>query len=244
MKMINTKNYFELNGSNVVTFDINTLNNFPLSQKECIILVNLEKDSIIFQKGVQNVLGYDRPNENQENFLLKYCHPDDYDLIEKIISSTLKFSNRNIDQVSENKLFISLRLRKKDKSYVKVFCKISVISTDQNDRISSVLIVMTDVSFMDTDNFVKWNFEARNLNSEEFKKSIYKSFDDIFTVREIEVIKEVCKKIATEEIAKNLFISRHTVATHRKNILKKSKCHSVNELINFCNAIGINTLNE
>ncbi len=64
----------------------------------------------------------------------------------------------------------------------------------------------------------------------------------IFLLKEnLEVIKEVCKKVATDEIAKNLYISKHTVATHRKNILKKSECHSVDELINFCSGIGIDT---
>ncbi len=238
----NAINYSGSKKNRGMTVDVNYLNNYPLNQQECIYLVDLEHDTIAFQKGVQNVLGYDYHDVGQTNFLSLYCHPDDHELIENIVNATLRFSNRYPGKNVKSKLFISLRLRKKDDSYTKIFCKFSVNSTDQRGRIKSILAMLTDVSFMDTDEVVKWTFEASNLNLEKFRKKIYRPFHDFFTQRELEVIKEVCKKVATDEIAKNLFISKHTVSTHRKNILKKSECHSVYELINFCSAIGIDTV--
>lgn len=53
------------------------------------------------------------------------------------------------------------------------------------------------------------------------------------TSREKEILKLVCEECTTEEIAQKLFISVHTVDTHRKNILKKTRCRTIVGLIKF-----------
>lgn len=62
-------------------------------------------------------------------------------------------------------------------------------------------------------------------------------FEDTFSKkmklskREKEVMSLVVDGLNNQEIAAKLFISKHTVQTHRKNIFKKMKVHSVTELI-------------
>lgn len=51
--------------------------------------------------------------------------------------------------------------------------------------------------------------------------------------RELEVIKLLAEGLTSNEIAERLFISEHTVKTHRKNILRKTELHSTHELIKF-----------
>lgn len=53
------------------------------------------------------------------------------------------------------------------------------------------------------------------------------------TQREIEILKLVCEEYTTADIAEKLFISPHTVDTHRKNILKKSGHKTIVGLIKF-----------
>jgi DNA-binding NarL/FixJ family response regulator len=53
------------------------------------------------------------------------------------------------------------------------------------------------------------------------------------TPRELEILKLVTEEKTTAEIAEKLFISVHTVDTHRKNILKKTKCKTIIGLIKF-----------
>ena len=85
---------------------------------------------------------------------------------------------------------------------------------------------------------VEWDINY-NINPIDFKKSVFKEFQNFFTNREIEVIKLIAKNYPTRKIAEKLFISEHTVYSHRKNILKKSNCHNASELIMFCNKIGV-----
>jgi DNA-binding NarL/FixJ family response regulator len=51
--------------------------------------------------------------------------------------------------------------------------------------------------------------------------------------REIMIIKYVAQGLNSAQIAMTLFISEHTVKTHRKNILKKTGTKSTGELVQF-----------
>lgn len=51
--------------------------------------------------------------------------------------------------------------------------------------------------------------------------------------REIEIIKLISQELTTNEIAEKLFISLHTVESHRKNILKKTNCRNIAGLIKY-----------
>jgi DNA-binding CsgD family transcriptional regulator len=53
----------------------------------------------------------------------------------------------------------------------------------------------------------------------------------IFTDREFEIIKLIKEGLNSKLIGEKLFISSHTVDTHRRNILKKADKQSINELI-------------
>jgi DNA-binding CsgD family transcriptional regulator len=54
---------------------------------------------------------------------------------------------------------------------------------------------------------------------------------NIFSGREFEIIKLIEAGMSSEEISQKLFISVHTVNTHRRNVLEKSGKESISELI-------------
>lgn len=53
------------------------------------------------------------------------------------------------------------------------------------------------------------------------KKQDYQKPEEILTKRELEVLKLVSEEFTSQEIADQLFISLHTVETHRKNLMSK-----------------------
>lgn len=57
--------------------------------------------------------------------------------------------------------------------------------------------------------------------------------------REIEVVKLVAKGLIAKEIASELYLSTHTVYTHRKNIMKKLKIGTTSELVLYAVREGI-----
>jgi DNA-binding CsgD family transcriptional regulator len=54
---------------------------------------------------------------------------------------------------------------------------------------------------------------------------------NIFSEREFEIIRLIQQGLESEQIAEKLFLSKHTVNTHRKNILQKSGKTHISELI-------------
>jgi DNA-binding CsgD family transcriptional regulator len=52
-----------------------------------------------------------------------------------------------------------------------------------------------------------------------------------FSDREFEIIQLVGQSLSSEQIAEKLFISTHTVNTHRRNILKKTGKSNISDLI-------------
>jgi len=55
--------------------------------------------------------------------------------------------------------------------------------------------------------------------------------DSIFSDRELEILRFICKGRSNEQIADILFISEKTIATHRRNIMKKAGVNKSTELI-------------
>ena len=51
--------------------------------------------------------------------------------------------------------------------------------------------------------------------------------------REMDVVRLIAEGLNSEEIAKRLFLSEHTIKTHRKNILEKLDLNNTAELISF-----------
>jgi DNA-binding NarL/FixJ family response regulator len=53
------------------------------------------------------------------------------------------------------------------------------------------------------------------------------------TQRELEILQLIAEGLSSRKIAERLFISEHTVSTHRKNVLKRYRMESTMELVAF-----------
>jgi len=218
--------------------DISSINKIPLNQKECVYLLDHVQNKISYNRGFHNVLGYS-DNEIDIDFIKNNHHPDDSEMVNKIFKATIMYCLKNTDNVLNNVLFISYRRKKKDGSYIKVLSEFCFYEINDEGIPTMGLVKITDISFMDTSDVVNWSFQSTNLNKEAFKEQIYKVNNDFFTKREKEIIVEIRKGNTSNQIAKKLMISKHTVSTHRKNIFKKSNKHTTLDLILFCKRKGI-----
>lgn len=80
--------------------------------------------------------------------------------------------------------------------------------------------------------FVKQNLnDIHDRNPEIIRDDFFKK--GILSEREIEIICLIAKGQTEQEIADFLFLSKHTIHTHRKNIMKKLNIHSAVGLVRF-----------
>lgn len=218
--------------------DLNFLKNIEISDSECLYLFSLQQNKILYKKGFTECLGYDEDIISFD-FLTKNIHPDDAELVQRVTKATILYSIDHPDDSINNQLFITYRHKTKKDNYVKILNQVSIFEVDKKGILKTILIRLLNISFLDNTKSVNWIFKAKDLDEVAFKKTVYKSTSDFFTPREMELIYEIIKGFTIKEIGIHLNISVHTVATHRKNILKKSNCHNFIELEVFCRGKGI-----
>ncbi len=71
-------------------------------------------------------------------------------------------------------------------------------------------------------------------------RGIYGNCDPVsLSTREIEILKMIAESNSTKDISKKLFLSVHTVNTHRKNIIKKIGLRNPADLVKFAIKNGL-----
>ena len=214
------------------------IEDLSLSNKECLFTWSPISGKMIQRRGFQNLLGIDDQILTLERFV-SLMHPEDVELVKKIGQAATVQSVEHPKGNNEWMLYVAYRIRKSDGTFIKVLAQISPFQFDKQKRITEFLVRINDISFAGLNGLVEYDFRHPGLNSTEFKKLIYDEAYSLFTPKETEIIKLIGQGKKSQEIAEVLNISKHTVATHRKKIMKKSNCHSKKELMRFCKKNGI-----
>lgn len=68
-------------------------------------------------------------------------------------------------------------------------------------------------------------------NVMQFNEDVEKSTKNSLSIREIEILKLISNGLTNNEIAEKLYLSSHTVATHRKNLMRKLKAKNNVDLV-------------
>ncbi len=82
----------------------------------------------------------------------------------------------------------------------------------------------------------------RNETYYDFEESpieIYDFKEHILSPREKEIIQLISEELTSDQIAKRLFVSRHTVETHRKNIFLKLNVKNIAGMIKKAMHLGV-----
>lgn len=220
------------------TKDYSIFENFPLNDKQCLYVAHWAYEGMIYEKNLEKLTGYTLDEFSPED-LVGFTHPEDRQIVKDITKGVVKHVIETPFNGTDSHLFISFRFLKKDGTYCKILRQSSAFERDKKGRMVSNFSLLTDITFLDTPDRVEWDVQADELNIKAFKSSIYKAYQNFFTKREKEIIMLIDKGNTSDTIANNLSLSPHTVLTHRKNILRKAKSHSQDDLILFCKKNGI-----
>ena len=198
---------------------------------------------------VEKILGL-KPDEFSFDTLVERIHPDDMHFLMKCEDVVAYFLKNCIppEKMVKYKITYCIREKTPDKGFrlfllqtitmqttvegalLKVFGSHTDIThiTDVNNRKLSLIGLDGEPSFLEID-----VFDEKVLNQ-------YEPFDLksvpvlVYTSRELDVIRNLALGLTTEEIAGKLFLTKYTVETHRKNILKKSKAKNTTEVVVEC----------
>ncbi|WP_276089318.1 LuxR C-terminal-related transcriptional regulator [Pedobacter sp. JY14-1] len=183
--------------------------------------------------GITAVLGY-APEEVTTAFFIDKLHPDDKPYFLQFEQRITEFFIAlPYDKVQNYKMQYDFRIRARNNKYVRILHQAVQIEYDESNFYRT-LDVDTDISHIKPDGIPTFSIigldgEPSYYNITE-TNTLTKSYD-LFTRRERAVLKLIVENKSTKEIARELYISFHTVNAHRKNILKKANAKTPVELV-------------
>ena len=190
---------------------------------------------------VKQILGY-RPEQFTRkgiSFLSQIMHPDDLPQTGKLIKLIWDFlSCLPVTERQKYKISGDYRIIKPDGSYVRVLEQNTILQLDKKGNITHLLGTASDITHW------KKNDEIMaSIISTEDDTCFFCSPDNdcvktsaLLSKREREIVKLIAEGYNSRLIADKLFISFHTVNTHRQNIIEKTKARNTTSLIQL--AIG------
>ncbi|MCF6128649.1 LuxR C-terminal-related transcriptional regulator [Flavobacterium sp. AS60] len=182
---------------------------------------------------MKEVLGYCSEDMTIEYFFSR-IHPDDQPILLNYEKEVVDFFQKlTADKITKYKFSYDYRIQNSENKYVRLLQQVITIQFDNPKKILLTLGVHTDISHIKKDNTTSLSFigldgEPSFIDVDVAK--IYKGQKSLLTSREKEIINMLIKGDQTIDIAQKLFISPHTVNTHRKNILRKTEAKSTTEL--------------
>lgn len=187
-----------------------------------------------FNESVTKLLGYTTEEFIFENFL-KIIHPDDIQQYLNFEATITQFwKDLPPEKVFKYKTRYDFRIRCKDGQYKRMLQQVAVIQSDDDGAVLRTFVIFTDITDLKQTN--KMVLSIMGLEGEPSYIDIQPvqaltPHRNILTKRELDVFRLLVEECQTIEIADLLVISPHTVATHRKNILKKTGAKSVLQLV-------------
>ena len=229
----------QLNSPSRVKNGIKNLDDFPLVLgKQAIYIVDWESSQVTYDRGLKELLRFDHNKFDRKQAISNF-HPEDELLVTRVIRGIVMHCIQEKVSGKGEYLNLTYRLRRSDGTYIKVLRQSSAYEVDERGRLVSNFSLLTDISFISNHNKVEWDIFAHKFDKKLFRENVFHEFANLFTPREKEIISLISNGFSNKQIAAELFISKHTVSTHRKNILAKSQCENAQDLIDFCNRNGI-----
>lgn len=165
-------------------------------------------------------------------------HPDDIQLWIKSLQNLMQFTMSELNDEQRKKMSYTwnYRIKNADGVYVNVVQNTTPLQFDEANK---PIIGLAHYTVLHGAIKMDICASAKYLNdNNEYEIFYYQNISntnilDAVTNRERDVIRLLITKKTSDEIAKTLNISKHTVDTHRRNILRKFNLSSTFELINY-----------
>jgi DNA-binding CsgD family transcriptional regulator len=218
----------------------NFLKTFSSFEVYSYVLVDVTELKIVeVGKSLKQLTGYD-PDYFEGKGYHKFIKIHSIQDIIRSIYGGIKFYQYLYKQKKENRPYIkairTLYLYKKDGS--KIFVMVQGIPVVFNDQMEVVLLLLicTDITQFQAEHKYS-HYIIDSSDSNEVKKIIItdpnsaKESSGGPSPAEKNVLNHLSNGLSSKQIATKLFISEHTVRSHRKNMLRKFECTSSSELV-------------
>ena len=166
-------------------------------------------------------------------------HPDDLRSLTRNGIAALKFLHANKENLQDYKMISEFRICNAIGQYVRVVEQYTLLEKDKSGNAWLSLSVL-DLS-PDQSAFKTVRGHILNVKENTFfpiENLLSPKVSDL-TTREIAVLQLIKEGLLSKEISEQLFISVHTVNTHRQRILEKLDVNNSMEAVKYASALGL-----
>ncbi len=196
---------------------------------------------VYMHESIEEMLGLN-PAGIQLNALAERIHPEDIGHFlncEKMATHFL-FQQLPIEKIPRYKISYCFRLLDKTGRYRLMLHQAIAISVDNNGKLGKVIGVHADITHLVDSNNHKISFIGLQGEPSYLGLDVLDGELDLdktegpFSKREMEIIRLLADGFSAQEVAAKLYLSYHTIRTHRQNILKRLDCRNTVQLIAKC----------
>jgi DNA-binding CsgD family transcriptional regulator len=234
-----SRNTSVLRHSNNTYIDYSGLNSYSLLPNQALYVFDFKNLVVPFQRNICSLLGYSE-NEFTYNLITSYIHPDEITQYLMITKYFIQFIQTYKPDPYKVMFSLSYRVKKKDSTFIKILRHTVNFQNDEDRNMVCNMSVLTDVTDIIRDNFITYSIKGEGKEVELAKQyfiNFYKN--QFFTKREQQLLFLLSQGKNSQEISKALCLSKHTIDTHRRNMIHKASCKNTLELIDFSRHNGI-----
>ena len=228
------QDFFQSENINLTDFKNQLLNFFHVGDFYFYVF-NVSKLTIDYiDDRMIGILGYEKTYFTPENIIAN-IHPDDIAHFVNFEQTTLEFLQKlPHDKLKKYKVSYDYRIKASSGEYIRILQQNIAIDISENGDILRTIGVHTNITHLKSDirsslSFIGLDGEPSFFNVDI--TTVIKSNDSIFSIREKEILTYISNGYSSKEISALIHVSKATIDTHRKNILRKSGCQSITQLI-------------
>ncbi|MGD9978355.1 MAG: LuxR C-terminal-related transcriptional regulator [Bacteroidales bacterium] len=229
----------QLNNYKNQLVDWNKLNDTLILKNQFFYINDFElAKNIYVHPNAEIVTGYPISFFEELGNIYSLIHPEDRDFVFDFSKRTISISYEYKELLKENPLvvtyMIDFRLKTANGQYIRLNRQTCCFKTDNEGNMVYALVVFTDITQVKKSNSISFSLQGDQKYSHLFKDLIEKyNLNFSITKREKDVLTMLSKGYSAPKIAKALFVSTHTIITHRKHLLIKTGTKNTAELIKF-----------
>jgi len=183
---------------------------------------------------IKSILGYD-PETLTADAFLSNIHPEDQPYFLNFENSLHHFFRQlPVEKIEKYKVRYDFRIKNSKDHYVRILHQLVIIQHDASGNITQSLGIHTDISYLKPEGRPVLSFiglDGEPSFTDVQPRNIFAPTKELFSKREKEVLKLLAEGKTSTNIALQLCASRHTIDTHRKNMLRKTGTHTSVDLI-------------
>lgn len=213
---------------------------YPYNATFYCITNTVDKSFEYISKNFKACTGLDRNKMLDEgmDYFWSLFHKDDVEPWIKCLQNLMVFTMTELSDEQRKRMSYTWNYRIKNAkgNYVNIIQNTTPLQFDEQNKPIIGLAhytVLNGVINMDICASAKFLNDENEYETLYYQNITNANILDVISNRERDVVRLLLVKKTSDEIAESLNISKHTVDTHRRNILKKLNLNSTFELINY-----------